>query len=111
MSSRIGGDEGIGGQHRARLAGEHVLELVAERGAGVVALGLERHAEQPDGHLGEVVAALEVVDHVQHQALVDQDRGVAETELIAREGRELHRVLDQAGAGGKARPRHALERG
>ena len=53
--------------------------------------------------------SLDVVDHVQHQPLVDQQGGMAEAELVAGEGAELHRILDQARAGGETRPRHPLQ--
>src|SRR5262249_62347957 len=38
---RIGGDEGVGGEHAAGEAQERLLELVAQGGAGIVDLGLE----------------------------------------------------------------------
>ncbi len=47
------------------------------------------------------------LDEVAGQPLVDQHGGVAEHEVVVAEGGELHGVLDQAGAGGEARPRHA----
>ena len=40
----------VRGQHGLAWLAERVLELVAERGAGVVDLGLEGHAEQADRH-------------------------------------------------------------
>src|SRR5204862_5088978 len=51
---RIGGDEGVGGKHRSGVALQRLLELVAERRASVVDIGLEGHAEQSDGELGEL---------------------------------------------------------
>jgi hypothetical protein len=37
---------------------------------------------RPSRDVGEAVAALDVVDDVQHEFLVDQQRGVAEAELV-----------------------------
>src|SRR5262249_28753495 len=100
---RVGGDERIGGQHGGGVAQQRLLELVAERGTGVGDVGLERHAEQPDGHARKVVAPAQIVADVQHQAFVDQHGGVAKAELVLRKGGKLHRVLHQTWAGGEAR--------
>ena len=62
----------------SRACRKRLLELVAQRGAEIVALGLERHAEQADRHRAEIVAAAQVVDDVQRQTFVDHDRRVAE---------------------------------
>ena len=51
------------------------------------------------------VAALERRHDVRGQALVDLHRGLAEREVVGGEGRQLHRVLEQARAGGEARAR------
>ena len=107
----IGGHERIGREHFARVARQRLLELVAQRSARIVALGLERHAEQPDRHLGEIVIAAQLADDVQRQPLVDHDGGIAERELVSGEGQELHGVLDQARARGKARRRDVCARG
>ena len=48
------------------------------------------------------VAALEGRDDVGRQALVDLHRGLAEREVVRGEGRQLHRVLEQARPGGEA---------
>ena len=66
-------------------------ELVAERRPRIVGLGLERHAEDADGLAG--------------QALVHEHRGVPEDERVVGEGRQLHRVLEEARPGGEARSR------
>ena len=98
----VGLDERIGGQHLRRVERQGPLELVAERGADVVDIGLERHPEQPHGHRAEIVFAAKLLDDVEDQAFVDQHRRVAEPELVARERRELHRVLEEARARSKA---------
>ena len=103
----VGGHERIGGEHRLGQTRERFLELVAQRGAGVVDVGLERHTEQPDRHPREIIAPAKVFADVQHQALVDQHGGVAEAELVLGEGGELHRVLHQARARREARGRNA----
>ncbi len=100
---RVGGDKGIGGQHRGRMARQRLLEFVAQRGAGIVDVGLERHTEQADLHVRQLVAPREVVADVQHQPFVDQHGGVAQAKLVLCEGRQLHGVLHQAGASGEAR--------
>ena len=105
LDRRIGGDERIGGQHGARRRQQRALEFVAQGGARIVDLGLERHAQEPDRHFIQVVAALEVVDQLQRQPLVHLHCGVTDIELIARESGELHRILEQARAGGEARAR------
>ena len=69
-------------------------------------LGLEGHAEDADGlAVQAAVAALERGHDVGGQALVDLHRGLAEREVVGGERRELHRVLEQARAGGEARAR------
>ena len=51
---------------------------------------------------------LELAGDVERQSLVDEHRGVAELEGVVAEGGELHRVLEQAGSRGEARPGHVL---
>ena len=51
----------------------------------------------------EIVTAAQVADDVQRQTFVDHDGGIAEREFVPGEGQKLHRVLDQAGSGGKSR--------
>ena len=83
---------------------EQLAELVAERRPGVVGLGLERHPEDADRlALEAAVAPLERRHDVGRQALVDLHRGLAHREVVGRERGELHRVLEQARAGGEAR--------
>ena len=82
---------------------QELAQLVAQRRARVVRLGLERHPEDADGLAGEAaVAAFERRDDVRRQALVDLHRGLAEREVIGGEGGQLHRVLEQARTGGEA---------
>jgi hypothetical protein len=52
---RIGGHYRLGGsQHR-------LLELIAEGRAGIVDIGPEGHAEQPDRHAGEIIVPMEII--------------------------------------------------
>src|SRR6478672_6564748 len=97
---------------------EELAQLVAEGGARVIRFGLERHAEDADRlALHTAVAALERAHDVCREALVDLHRGLTEREVVARERRQLHRVLEQARAGGEAwagqvgRPRVVLADG
>ncbi len=91
---------------RAPGPGEQLAQLVGERRPRVVRLGLERHAEDADGlALQPAVAPFERGHDVGRQALVDLHRGLADREVVAGEGGELHRVLEQARAGGEARAR------
>ena len=93
---------------------QQLAQLVAERRADVVRLGLEGHAEQADRATAQAaVSLLHGADHVGGQAFVDLHRRLAEPEVVRREGRELHRVLEQARPGrepGRAGPRARVVR-
>ena len=100
LDVRVGADDAGAGPR------EQLAQLVAERGPGVVRLGLEGHPEDADRlALQRPVAALEGADDVRGQALVDLHRGLAHREVVARERGQLHRVLEQARTGGEARAR------
>jgi len=88
----VGGHEWIGGEHRLSQARERLLELIAQRGASIVDIRLECHAEQPDGHPRKIIAPAQVIADVEHQAFVDEHGGIAETELILGKSGKLHRV-------------------
>ena len=57
--------------------------------------------EDADGQRRRGRMLLELVDDVEGQPLVDQHRRVAEGEVVVVERGELHRVLEQARAGGE----------
>ena len=100
LDVRVGGEDARAGPR------QELAQLVAERRARVVRFGLEGHPEDPDGLARQAaVASLEGRDDVGGQALVDLHRGLAEREVVGREGGQLHRVLEQARPGGEARPR------
>ena len=99
-------DVRIGGQDAGACPRQQLAQLVAERRARVVGLGLEGHPEDAHGlAVQAAVAALERGHDEGGQALVDLHRGLAEREVVGGEGRQLHRVLEQARTGGEARAR------
>ena len=96
-------DVRVGGEDAGAGPRQELAQLVAERRARVVRFGLEGHPQDADGLAVEAaVATLEGRHDVGRQALVDLHRGLAEREVIGGEGRQLHRVLEQARAGGEA---------
>ena len=102
------GHVGIGAEHLPRLQGEEVAQLVAQRIARVVALGLEGHPENAHDPVREIEIALREVDQARGQSFVDQHRGMPERERIAAEGRQLHRVFEQTRPGREPGAGHSL---
>ena len=91
---------------RGARPGEQLAELVAERGPAVVGLRLEGHPQDADGPPAQrPVAPLQGAHDVGRHPLVHLHRRLAHREVVAGEGRELHRVLEEAGSGGEARAR------
>ncbi len=76
-------DVRVGAEDAGAGPGEELAELVAERRARVVRLGLERHAEDPDGLARQpAVAPLEGRHDVGRQALVHLHRRLAQREVV-----------------------------
>ena len=77
-----------------------------ERGSSL--FGLERHAEDADGHVRQRIAALDVLHEEIGQTLVNHHGGLAEHEGAVIEGAQLHGVLEQARAGRETGTRQRL---
>ncbi len=72
---------------------------------------LKAMPRMPTVMAGQIVLGLELLHHVQRQALVDEHRRMAEEVVVVVERGELHRVLEQARSRGETRARQVCRTG
>ena len=72
----------VGGEDTFRLKVQELLKFIAQRRSSVVVIGFERHAQEPNSLILDLVFFLEGVGNVEDEALIDVHRGMAEAEVI-----------------------------
>src|SRR5512138_415820 len=92
----------IGVQDRCTVKSQYFPDFVGQRVPDVVYIGFEGHSE--NSHLlgCQIVFVPQLVDDEVGKSFIDHHGCVAENKIIAVEGGQLHRVLEQARPGGKA---------
>src|SRR5438093_4079452 len=90
-------------QDRRVMKAQDLAQLVRQRITDVVDVGLERHAQNADLLLSEVIALAQLLDDEVRQPLVQVDGEISQWKAVVLEGDQLHRVLHETGTGGEAR--------